>query len=264
MRPMAYQFLQTSREAGIERLVLNRPEVRNAFNGQLVSELRTWATRAAEDDDVRMVVLSGAGTVFSAGADLDWMARGLESRHEDVLSEARALHQMLDALDRLPKALVARVHGAAIAGGAGLLSVCDVVVSAEDAVFAFSEVKLGIAPAVISPFVVAKIGVSAARELFVTGARFSAVRAREIGLVHRVVPAGQLDAAVDEYTGELSRTPPAGIASVKGLLRDIARVDIDAASEITGRVMAARRTSPEARAALLAFMESRLQRRGHR
>jgi methylglutaconyl-CoA hydratase len=257
---MTYQFLKNWREGDVERLVLSRPDVRNAFNGQVISELRTWADRTAADDAVRVVVISGAGKVFSGGADLAWMASGLEADYEDVLKEARALHEMLESLDRLPQALVARVHGAAIAGGVGLMSVCDVVVAADDAVFAFSEVKLGIAPAVISPFVIGKIGVSAARELFLTGARFSAARAREIGLVHRVVPLEHLDATVEEYIRELSQGPAAGIAAVKRLVRDVAHIDTSAALRITGEVMAARRMSPEARTALRAFLDKRLAR----
>src|SRR6478609_6064895 len=160
--------LQVELSGSVVRVTLNRPEVRNAFNEVLIAELTAWAESVTADGPARLAVLSGAGKVFCAGADLAGMAR------------------MFDALDRLPIPLIGRIHGAALGGGVGLAAVCDIVVAAEDAAFAFTEVKLGILPAVISPYSLAKIGRSAARELFLTGARFSAARAYEIGLVHAI------------------------------------------------------------------------------
>ena len=166
---------------------LNRPEARNAFDEHLVAELAAWAA-APLPAGVRVAVLRGEGKVFSAGADLTWMSKMVAYSHEENVRDARAVSAMFLALDALPVPLVGRVHGAALGGGAGLASVCDIVVAADNAVFGFTEAKLGILPAVISPFALAKIGRSAARELFLTAARFSAQRAREIGLVHAVVP----------------------------------------------------------------------------
>jgi len=255
---MTYEFLDIRREGPVERVTLNRPAVRNAFNDRVIAELRAWADRtAAAQDAVHIVVLSGAGKVFSAGADLDWMARGADLDHAGILAEARALHEMLEAIDRLPQAVVARIQGAAIAGGVGLAAVCDAVVAVDDAVFGFSEVKLGIVPAIISPFVIRKIGVSAARELFVTGARCSAARALALNLVHRVVPAAQLDEAIDAYVSELRTSNPAAVAAAKALVRDVAAAGASNVFDITGPSLARRRTSPDAKAGIRAFLERR-------
>jgi methylglutaconyl-CoA hydratase len=164
---------------------------------------------------------------------------------------------MFAALDRLPVPLVGRVQGAAIGGGAGLAAVCDAVVAEEHAVFGFTEVKLGILPAVISPFVVRKIGPSAARELFLTGARFGAARAREIGLVHTVVPAAFLDESVESYVSEFLSAGPAAIAAAKALIADVSAKTIDEARPLTARAIAERRVSPEGQEGLRAFLEKR-------
>jgi methylglutaconyl-CoA hydratase len=164
---------------------------------------------------------------------------------------------MLEAIDRLPQAVVARVPGAANAGGVGLTAVCDAVVAADDAIFGFSEVKLGIIPAVISPFVIRKIGQSAARELFVTGAKFSAARAFELGLVHRVAPADRLDEAIDAYVSELRTSNPAAIGAAKALVRDVAASGASDLFDITGPALAERRMSSDATAGIRAFLEKR-------
>src|SRR5262245_11574130 len=193
---MAYQYLATRSEGAVEHLVLNRPDVRNAFNEHVIAELAAWANdvrERASRGGVRVVVLSGAGKTFCAGADVTWMAKTIAYSEEENLRDATAASQMFGAIDELPVPVVGRIHGAALGGGAGLAAVCDIVVADELATFGFTEVKLGILPAVISPFAVAKIGVSAARELFLTGARFTATRAKEIGLVHAVVPVQELE-----------------------------------------------------------------------
>lgn len=251
---MAYDSLQVERKGPVEYLTLNRPEVRNAFNDGVIAELSEWAVRTAADATLRVVVLGGAGPVFSAGADLTWMARGATLDRAGIDAEGRALHAMLLALNELPQAVVGRIQGAAIAGGAGLVSVCDIAVAADDARFGFSEVKLGIVPAIISPFIVAKIGASAARELFLTGIRFNAQRARELGLVHRVVQTEGLDAAVDEYVRELLSAAPGAVAAAKMLLRGLTGQRPDAAFELTGEVIAERRLSEEGRAGVQAFL----------
>ena len=252
-----YQTLQTERRGPVEHLTLNRPEVRNAFNEVMIAELTQWAAATASARDVRVVVVAGAGKVFSAGADLTWMSKQVNYAQEENQRDAAAAAAMFNAIDTLPLPLIGRVHGAALGGGAGLAAVCDVVVADEQAVFGFSEVKLGILPAVISPFAIAKIGRSAARELFLTGMRFDAARAQEIGLVHAVVPAAALDATVERYLNEFLSAGPEAISNAKSL---IARVWTSTPSEIPGitaEAIATRRVSPEAQEGMKAFLEKR-------
>ena len=186
---MSYQFLSIERSGGVERVTLNRPDVRNAFNEHVIADLHAWAQRAQDDDGLRVVVFAGAGKVFSAGADAAWMAKMAGYSHEDNVRDARAAAEMFLAINSVPAIVIGRVHGAALGGGSGLAAVCDIVVAEEDAIFGFTETKLGILPAMISPYVLQKIGASAARDLFLTGRRFDARKAKEIGLVHEVVPA---------------------------------------------------------------------------
>jgi methylglutaconyl-CoA hydratase len=254
---MAYQFITTRREAAVEYLTLNRPEVRNAFNEHVIDELTRWAHATAADTSVRCVVLDGAGKLFCAGADLTWMSKMVSYTREENVSDARAMASMFSALDTLPVPLIGRIHGAALGGGAGLAAVCDMVVCDEEAVFGFTEVKLGILPAVISPYALAKIGRSAARELFLTGMRFSAQRAKEIGLVHAVVPLAQLDAKVHEYVKEVLSAGPEGVAAAKGLIPKVwSRLAQDAMG-ITAESIAARRISAEGQEGMKAFLEKR-------
>lgn len=254
---MSYQFIQTRREGPVVYLTLNRPDVRNAFNEQVIRELTHWAEAVAEDDDVRVVVLAGAGRMFCAGADMTWMAKMGSSTHEENVQDASVMAHMYSALDRLPVPLVGRVHGAALGGGAGLVAVCDIVVADAQAVFGFTEVKVGVVPAVISPYVVTKIGPSAARELFLTGMRFDAPRAREIGLVHAVVPDGQLDARVAAYVGELLTAAPEAIAIAKELLRKVWGRPAHDTIGMTADTIAARRVSSEGQEGLKAFLAKR-------
>lgn len=254
------RHLVTRREGPVERVVLNRPDVRNAFNETLIAELTNWAARAHGDASIRVVVLEGAGKAFCAGADVAWMARTIQYTEEENTRDATAASAMFAAIDRLPVPVVGRVHGAAIGGGAGLAAVCDVVVAGEETVFGFTEVKLGILPAVISPFVLAKIGRSAARELFLTGARFPAARAREIGLVHAVVPAARIDDAVDAYVRELLTGGREAIATAKALIARVANEPLERAQLLTASAIAARRVSDEGQEGLRAFLEKRAPR----
>jgi methylglutaconyl-CoA hydratase len=254
---MSFKTLSVRRDGPVERVQLNRPDVRNAFDDEMIRELTWWTDSVARDRSVRVAVLSGAGPVFSAGADLRWMARMAAYSHQQNLDDAAEAARLFQALDRLPIPTVASVQGAALGGGAGLCAVCDVVVAAEDAVFGFTEVKLGLLPAVISPFVLAKIGRSAARELFLTGARFGAARAREIGLVHAIVPADRLESQVTEYVNELIAGGPEAIAAAKGLIADVARRGPGEAMMVTSEAIAARRASEEGQEGLRAFLEKR-------
>lgn len=254
---MTYQFLSVRREGAVEHLTLNRPDVRNAFNETMIAELTLWARGAQDSRDLRVAVLSGAGKVFSAGADASWMAKMIAYSREDNERDARAMAEMFLALHQLPCVLIGRIHGAALGGGSGLAAVCDVAVAEAEAVFGFTEVKLGILPAVISPYVLPKIGPSAARELFLTGMRFGAPRALAIGLVHAVVPAAQLDAVVNSYVQEVLSAAPTGVAAAKALIPRIWGKSPEEAMTITAEAIAAQRVSPEGQQGLRAFLERR-------
>ena len=254
---MTYQHLRTWRTGAVEHLELNRPDVRNAISDTTVAELTTWAETIASDRTVRAVVLSGAGKVFCAGADLTWFTAMAGYTPEQNLRDAQLGARMFDLLDSLPCALIGRVHGAALGGGSGLASICDIVVAADNTVFGFTEVKLGIIPAMIAPYALAKIGRSAARELFLTGMRFDAHRAREIGLVHAVVPATELDSHVEHYVAEILSAGPEAIADAKRLLRDIWHRPPRDVQDLMAQSIAGRRASAEAREGMRAFLEKR-------
>lgn len=238
------------------RVTLNRPEVRNAFNEELIAELKAWA-ESVTPATARVAILSGAGKAFCAGADLHWMSRMIEFGREENVRDARELAELFNVLDRLPIPLIGRVHGAALGGGVGLAAICDIVVAAEDAVFGFTEAKLGILPAVISPFCVRKIGVSAARELFLTAARFSAARARQLGLVHAVAPAAEMDAVVDGYVRELLTSAPGAITGAKRLIAAIAGRPPVEVADLTAETIARHRVSPEGQDGMRAFLDKR-------
>jgi methylglutaconyl-CoA hydratase len=244
----------------VTTVTLNRPEVRNAFNEELIAALTAWAEGVPADGSVRAAVLQGAGSVFCAGADVQWMAKMIDYTREENLEDARRAARMLHALDSVPVPLIGRIHGAALGGGAGLAAVCDVVIAAEDAVFGFTEVVLGILPAMISPYVTRKIGLSAAREWCLNGARFSAARAREIGLVHEVVAADRLDLAVERHVHQFGKAAPSAIAATKRLLRDVAGHRPGDVMALTAEAIAAQRVSPEGQEGLRAFLEKRTPR----
>jgi methylglutaconyl-CoA hydratase len=244
-------------EHAIAWVTLNRPEVRNAFNEALIAELTAWAEQAAAEHRLRTAVLQGAGAVFCAGADLEWMSKMVAYSHDENVRDATALARMFEALDSLPFPLVARVQGAALGGGAGLAAVCDIAVAAADAVFGFTEVKLGILPAVISPFVVAKIGASSARELFLTGRRFDADHARDIGLVHSVVDVAALDQAIEKTLQELESSSPAAMAEAKGLIEKVAGRPPADVRALTAETIARQRVSRDGQDGMRAFLEKR-------
>ena len=237
-------------------VTLNRPDVRNAFNAQLIADLTAWAIEAAQTPGIRAAVLRGEGKTFCAGADVNWMAETVTYTRDQNLDDARRMRRMFELLDELPFPLIGRIHGAALGGGAGLAAVCDMVAAADDATFGFTEVKLGILPAVISPFALRKIGISAARELFLTGARFNAMRAKEIGLVHAVVPETELDTAVERFLGEIRSAAPEAVREAKRMIREVAG-RVAAEADITTAAIAERRISAEGQDGLRAFLEKR-------
>jgi methylglutaconyl-CoA hydratase len=257
---MAYQFLSVLRDGPIERLSLNRPDVRNAFNEHLIAELSDWAIHRRQlgsADGVRVIVLAGEGKAFCAGADVAWMSKMVTYSEAENIRDATAVANMFGLLDTLPVPVVGRVHGAALGGGAGLCAICDIVVAGEETIFGFTEVKLGILPATIAPFVLTKIGPGAARELFLTGARFSAARAREIGLVHAAVPSAEIDASVGRFTAELLESGPEAVAAAKQLIREIYGRPPANVVSLTAETLARRRVSSEGQDGLRAFLEKR-------
>ena len=254
---MPFQYLTTRREGPVEYLTLNRPDVRNAFNETVIQELTVWAEAIADDEAVRVAVLAGAGPAFCAGADLTWMTRMAAYTQAENVRDATAAAKMYSLIDRLPIALIGRIHGAALGGGAGLAAICDIVVAEDRTSFGFTEVKLGILPAIVSPYVLAKIGASAARELFLTGMRFDAARAKEIGLVHAVVPADQLDRRVADYVREILSAAPEAIATAKELLKKVAERPVQDTIGLTADTIAARRASLEGQEGMRAFLEKR-------
>lgn len=243
-------------ERGVATLTLDRPATRNAFDAAMIAGLRDAATTLAADADVRVVVLTGAGDVFSAGADINWMRASADRTRDENLAGARDMNAMLRALWDLPQALVGRINGHALGGGSGLTAVCDVAVTVDGARFGFTEVRLGLVPAVISPYVVRTIGRSHARALFVTGRRFDAQEALRIGLVHRVVAPALLDTAVEETVADCLAAAPGAVATAKRL-PESALDDLDAATDAMPQVIADARAGAEGREGLAAFLDGR-------
>jgi methylglutaconyl-CoA hydratase len=254
---MQPKHLTVRRHGPIARVTMMRPEVRNAFNASLIDELHEAFELLGSEGDVRAIVLAGEGKTFSGGADVNWMQASLELTLEENLEDARALSRMLRAIDTAPKPVIGRIQGAALGGGAGLAAVCDIAIASDDATFGFTESKLGILPAIISPFVIAKIGLGQMRALGLTGERFSAHHARTIGLVHEVVPESELDSAVERIAKTVLSASPSAIAEAKELFARVAQTPYDDTLELTAKSIAAQRTSPEGQEGLRAFLEKR-------
>jgi methylglutaconyl-CoA hydratase len=251
--------LITERHAdGSARITLNRPEIHNAFDDRLIAELTAALAALARDDAVRVVVLTGSGKSFSAGADLNWMRRTSTYGEAENLADARALAKLMATLNELPKPTLARVNGAALGGGTGLVACCDIAVASSHAMFGTTEVRLGLIPAVIGPYVVAAIGVRQARRLMLTGERIGAAEAARIGLVHEVVAADDLDAAIATILDHLLKGGPDALAAAKRLVHDLGGRPIEPELiDDTARRIAALRATPEAREGVAAFLDKR-------
>jgi methylglutaconyl-CoA hydratase len=243
---------------GLARVVMDRPRRHNAFDDTLIDALADAFEALAGRTDVRCMTLAGAGKSFSAGADLDWMKRSAEYAFDENLAEARRLAGMIRRLDTLPMPTIALVQGAAIGGGVGLVAACDIALAAEVAVFSFSEVKLGIIPSVISPYVLRAIGERAAGRYVLSGERFDAAEALRIGLVHAVLPADGLGAAGEELTNAILANGPEAVAAAKRLIADVAGQPIDGSLiEETARRIAEIRRGAEGREGVGAFLDKR-------
>jgi methylglutaconyl-CoA hydratase len=262
MRPVteALRVERAEPNGAVARVTLARPAVHNAFDASLIAELRTTFQALERDSptDLRAVILAGDGQTFCAGADLDWMRAAMSLDVEGNEQDAMAMADMFEAIDTCPVPVIARVHGAALGGGMGLCAVSDIVIAESGAKFGFTETRLGILPAVISPFVVAKIGESHARALFPGGRRFDALRAQRIGLVHEVVEGEDaLDAAVDAAIGDILAAGPTAVRAAKGIVREVRGLGHGSSKWHTARVIARQRTSAEAQEGFGAFAEKR-------
>ncbi|MGH2465247.1 MAG: enoyl-CoA hydratase-related protein [Candidatus Limnocylindrales bacterium] len=251
---------RTGRNGSVARVNLARPERHNAFDAALIAELRaTFGALAAETpDQLRAVVLAGDGPSFCAGADIAWMRASLELDVEANEQDAMAMAEMFDAIDTCPVPLIARVHGAALGGGTGLCAVSDLVIAESGTRFGFTETRLGILPAVIAPFVIAKIGETNARALFPGGRRFDAARAQRIGLVHELVEGPQaLDSAIEAALSDVLAAGPTAARAAKSIVREVRGLPHGSSKWHTARVIARQRRSAEAQEGLRAFLEKR-------
>jgi len=263
MSRMTYQTLNLTLDArGVMTVALNRPEIRNAFNEVMIEELSRVFRIDAVAPEVRAIVLRGEGSVFCAGGDLNWMGRSVDLSFEENLKDTRNLTQMFALMNECSRPVIGLVQGAAIGGGVGLVSVCDIVLASAEAQFSLSEVRLGIVPACIGPFVVAKIGASQARRLFISADRFSTELAYEIGLIHEIVPnAAGLDQALARILGNILTCGPHAIAIAKRLVLDLSwperRDRLSDALEYASKTLAELRISPEGQEGVRAFLERR-------
>lgn len=255
---MAPVLLTTIDNRGVARLTMNRPEVRNAFNEELISAICDTVAKLSTDRNVRVIVISGAGTTFCAGADLDMMRRVADYSPQENKDDARRLAHMLHSIYSCEKPTIALVNGAAMGGGVGILAACDIAIAAEDAVFGLTEVRVGLIPAVISPFVMRAMGTRQARRFFMTGERFDAETARRISLVHMVALRAHLEATLDGVIKDLLASGPGAQKEVKELIRAVAFQPVDERTmEDTATRIARVRSSPEGREGVLAFLEKR-------
>jgi methylglutaconyl-CoA hydratase len=253
-----YKTLRVTEEGGVVRVTLDRPDVHNAFNDELIAEAIALFETLERRDDVRVVVLSGSGPNFCAGADLNWMSRMVRYSRDENVRDSSLLAKMYAIINALPVPVIGRINGAAIGGGVGLVSVCDIALCVSGSKFGLSEVKLGILPAVISPYVIAKIGETHARALFLTGERFGAERALQIGLVHRVAAdEAELDRMVQESIDQLLSSGPEAVRECKKLIAHVARAPLSDAIPYTIDAIAARRVSAEGQRGMEAFLSKK-------
>lgn len=255
----SYNFLETSfLKPDILKVNLNRPDLHNAFNEELISELTDLGRTLSSNTAIRILILTGNGKSFCAGADLNWMKKTKKFTYDENIKDATELGTMFHVLDELPQAVIGRINGSAIGGGTGLVSICDISVAMEDAKFAFSEVNLGLIPAVISPFVINKIDFRNAREYFLTGERFTAAKAQSMGLINYTASSIQeLDDKVDHLVNEIYSSGPNAVKEAKRLIRHIQGTNMKQLLDITAQKIASIRVSSEAQEGISSFLEKR-------
>jgi methylglutaconyl-CoA hydratase len=239
------------------RISFNRPEVHNAFNATMIAELDDAFTRIKDDEKIRVVVMTGIGKSFCAGADINWMREIIRYSFQQNLEESLHLAELLHKVYSLPKPTLAMVNGTAIGGGTGFVSASDIAIASDQAKFSLSEVKIGLVPAAISPYVIRRIGESKAREYFLTGKRISARKACEIGLINEAVSAEQLEGKIEEIVSLILTSGPEALASCKRLIREIPHMSFEEAKEFTAKMIADLRVSKEGQEGMAAFLEKR-------
>jgi len=242
----------------IARVTLNRPEVHNAFNNILINDLYDCFEKLKSEPNLRLIIITGNGKSFCAGADLNWMKSVVNYSYEQNLEESLKLAKLMYLIFTHPKPVIARINGSAVGGGVGLMSVCDILIADENAIFGLSEVKLGLVPAVIAPFVMSRIGESHARELFITGQRITAKRAFELNLINYAVPADRIDEVVNEKADLILQNGPEAVKAVKEMIYKVGhQIKIDEVHNYTAELIANLRLSPEGQEGMNAFLEKR-------
>ena len=254
---MAYTTIQTRHEHEVGTITFNRPDIHNAFNSTVISELSAAFGEMERDPANRAVVLTGAGKSFCAGADLNWMRGVIHQSFDENLAESNALADLFWQIYSFKRLVIGRINGAAIGGGTGFVAVCDMAIAASSAVFSFSEVKIGVVPACIGPYVVKKMGEGKARELFITGERMKAERALEVGLVNRVVDDAQLDSEVAALINSLLSSGPEAVAMAKRLVAGVGGMSPEEFRPWTAEMIAKLRVSPEGQEGMDAFLNKR-------
>ena len=249
-------MLKVEIDKHVARVILDRPDVHNAFNDELIKRVTDAFTDLGTREEIRAIILAGNGKSFCAGADLNWMKSMVEYSYEQNVEDARGAARMFLAIAKCPKPVIARIHGAALGGGAGLAAACDIGIAVESAQFGFTEVKLGILPAVISPFVLSRIGSARAREFFITGERFLAAVAQNIGLVQHVVAhESALDALVESKISQILTSAPQAVAAAKELVFGVAARTLETSLDYTAETIARVRAGEEGQAGMKAFLE---------
>jgi methylglutaconyl-CoA hydratase len=257
MAETEFETIRLVRTGVTAQVVLNRPDIRNAFNEVMIRELRQAFRILAEDAALRVVVLTGEGSAFCAGADIHWMRQVLAYSYEENLEDSLQLAHLMREVYDFPRPVVGRINGPAIGGGTGLVACCDIAVATDTAVFSFSEVKIGLVPACISPYVIKRVGERYAREYFLTGERLPAAKALACGLVNRVVPRDALDDVVGRYVETLLSGGPWALATCKRMVRDVARMSLDEAGPYTAEMIAKLRMGDEGQEGMSAFLQRR-------
>lgn len=245
------------KDGPVATMTFNRPEIRNAFNAQMILDIIAGIGQVNEMDDVRVLIITGAGSAFSAGADLNWMKSMKDYSYEENIADAEALADSMRAIFTCRKPTIARVNGPAIGGGNGLVCACDIAIAAEEAFFSLSEVKIGLVPATIGPYVIKRVGEANARYLMLTGKRISGIEAAKYGLVHWAVPLDHLNEEVDLLVEKLLSSGQQAMWMVKELIRNVPDMPFDEARTYTAKMIAELRTSDEGQEGLSAFLEKR-------
>jgi methylglutaconyl-CoA hydratase len=254
---MAYTTIQTRHDHEVGTITFNRPEIHNAFNSTVIAEMSAAFSEMEIDPAIRVVILTGAGKSFCAGADLNWMRGVISQSFDENLAESNALADLFWQIYSFKRPVIARVNGAAIGGGTGFVAVCDIAIAAKSAVFSFSEVKIGVVPACIGPYVVKKMGEGRARELFITGERMDSLGAQSVGLVNKIVEDDQLDAEVNKLIDSLLSSGPEAVAMAKRLVSGVGGMSPEEFRPWTAEMIAKLRISPEGQEGMDAFLNKR-------